>query len=57
VQRGRAMTLYQYPVSACDAVCKGDLECYRAKRDLWIEWLDTDRVHADYELAPQYDVE
>jgi hypothetical protein len=51
------MTLYQYPVSACDAVCKGDLECYRAKRDLWIEWLDTDRVHADYELAPQYDVE
>lgn len=40
------MTSYEYPVSACDVVCKSNLERYREKRDQWIGWLDVDPVHA-----------
>jgi hypothetical protein len=38
---------YKYPIAQCDVPPerRGQLESYRAKRQQWLTWLDTDEQH------------
>ena len=46
----RTRTEYEFTLAQCDVAPenRAALESYRAKRKLWLSWIDDDEHHADW---------
>lgn len=44
---------YQFSIAECRVSDKKGLECYRAKRTAWVNWLDNDEYHAIWPVISQ----
>lgn len=47
------MSDYKYSTADCDVANRSCLERYRAKRTMWVNWLDNDEDHAIWQVLTQ----